>query len=157
MKNLFTLTALITLFAFTSCCKDDNKATTDEKDPTDERFTKAMYSAENHETIIDNETSLEWVNDTRGCFAGIVTPGTQCDDTNFADMTDWRTPTPDEMAVLITEISERDMQLSYINTSCVIMSTNMNVWVFTENSTTPGVKSTNKPGNAGLRCVRTFK
>ncbi|MCK5906078.1 MAG: hypothetical protein KAG37_00725 [Flavobacteriales bacterium] len=151
MKKLLTLTALIAVFSFTSCNKDD------EKETTDERFTKAMYTAENYETIKDNDTGLEWVNDKRGCFGGIVTPGTQCDDTEFADLSDWRTPTPDELAMLMKEISSRDMKLNYIVSTCVLMSTSEEVWVFTENSDSPGERTTNKPGNAGLRCVRSFK
>lgn len=151
MKKLLMLSVLLTVFSFSSCSKDD------EKESTDDRFTKAMYTSENYETIKDNETGLEWVNDTRGCFAGIVTPGTQCDDTDFGDFTDWRTPTADEMSVLMTEVASRGMQLNYINTSCVIMSTSEYIWVFTENSNSPGEKTNQKPGNAGLRCVRSFK
>ena len=151
MKKLFTLTVLITVFTFASCDKDEKE------EIESERFTKEMYTADNFETIKDNETKLEWVNDTRGCFAGIVTPNMQCADTDFADFSDWRTPTADEMSTLIKEIASKNMKLNYINTSCAIMSTSEEVWVFTENSSTPGQKTTQKPGNAGLRCVREFK
>ena len=149
------LTALIAIFSFTACNKDDGKV--EDKDPTDERFTKAMYTSDDYETLKDNETGLEWVNDTRGCFGGIVTPNTQCDETSFADLSDWRTPTPDEVATLMIEISSREMKLNYIISTCVLMSTSEDVWVFTENTATPGQKTTQKPGNAGLRCVRKFK
>ena len=46
-----------------------------------------------------------------------------------------------------------EMNLNYINTSCALMSSSDTEWVFTENSSSPGMTTTNEPGNAGLRCV----
>jgi len=150
MKNYFKVFALILLISLTSC-KDDEV----EETPTpDTRFEKVLVGNDNMELLKDNVANLEWVNDNRGCFAAIVTPGTQCEDSMFAGKSDWRTPTPDEMSVLIKEIDKRNMSLNYINASCAVMSTSMATWVFTENSSTPGVTTTMMPGNAGLRCVR---
>ena len=107
------------------------------------------------EILIDTKTNLTWVNDIRGCRTGVVVPINQSNDLVFAGKDDWRVPTSAEQVELIKAINEREMKLNYINTSCALMSSSDGVWVFTENSSSPGMTTMTKPGNAGLRSVRT--
>ena len=147
--NILLIFTLFLCVTFMISCKDEDQ------DATVDRFESELIGTMDMEVLIDNETNLVWVNDVRGCFAGIVTPTNQCEDLTFAGSSDWRTPTPDEMVELLSEISDRGMSLNYINSACALMSTSdSTVWVFTENSSSPGLTTTNKPGNAGLRCVR---
>lgn len=144
-KIYFTMLAALLTFG---ACEDETK---DEEQIS--RFQSEKVGADEMEIITDTQTGLIWVNDVRGCFAGIVNPGTQCDEMVFANRDDWRTPTPEELSVLLTAVDAEGIQLNYINTSCVLMSSSERVWVFTENSTSPGTTTTMEPGNAGLRCV----
>ncbi|MEL7304884.1 MAG: hypothetical protein AAFZ38_00325 [Myxococcota bacterium] len=116
------------------------------------RFSSELVGPMDMELLNDEETGLTWVNDVRGCFAGITTPGTQCDDLTFAGRTDWRMPNTEELSELLSEIAARDMTLNYINAACAVMTAS-DGWVFTENSSMPGGVSQNQPGNAGIRCV----
>ncbi len=148
MKKLqFSAILLFAVLAiFVSCNNDDE---------TDERFQSELVGTMDMEILTDTETGLTWVNDIRGCFAGVVIATTECEDLTFAGQSDWRLPSPDEMVELITEISERDMRLNYINLDCAFMSTSdTTVWVFTENSTMPGGMTSNRPAISGVRCVR---
>ncbi|MEM6274888.1 MAG: hypothetical protein AAF735_06575 [Myxococcota bacterium] len=124
----------------------------DAMDSNAPRFSAELVGPMDMELLHDEETGLTWVNDVRGCFAGITTPGTQCDDLTFAGRTDWRMPNTGELSELLTEIAERDMNLNYINAACAVMTAS-DGWVFTENSSMPGGISQNQPGNAGVRCV----
>jgi hypothetical protein len=148
MKKLlqFTLIALGGLSIV--ACGEDEAAPA-----ADMRFEQELVGTDEMEILIDTETNLVWVNDIRGCFAGVVTPMTQCEMLDFAGRTDWRTPTVAEMSELLTEIAAREMNLNYINATCGLMSTNEMTWVFTENTDMPGETTTATPGNAGLRCV----
>jgi hypothetical protein len=143
---LFALIALGGLSI--SACDDSNDAA-----PEEMRFEQEFVGTDEMEILIDTKTNLVWVNDIRGCFAGIVTPMTQCEMLSFAGRMDWRTPTVAEMSELLKEIAAREMNLNYINTSCGLMSTNEMTWVFTENTDKAGATTTATPGNAGLRCV----
>lgn len=144
----FLLLLAVGFTAFVSSCKKE------ETTPADTRFESVKTGSDNMETIIDTETNLEWVNDNRGCFGGIIEPSNECMESTFAGHEDWRTPTAAELSTLIKAINERDMKLNYINSSCALMSTSAATWVFTENAAEPGNMTTMKPGNAGLRCVR---
>jgi hypothetical protein len=147
MKASLKVLAVLLMIVLTSCSSDD-----DEK--VDNRFESKNKGNIDMETLLDKETNLEWVNGVGGCFGGIVNPGTQCDESTFANHDDWRVPTPEEMSTLIKEIDKRDMNLNYINPSCGFMSTSMPKWVLTENSNNPGEMTEMEPANAGLRCVR---
>lgn len=137
------------MLSFTACNSEDDTTPTE-----NERFESEFVGTDKMEIIKDTKTNLTWVNDNRGCFAAIIIPENQCADLEFAGKDDWRTPTSMELVELLTAIAERDLKLNYINSSCAVMSSNESIWVFTENSSTPGVTTTNQPGNAGLRCVR---
>lgn len=123
-------------------------------DPVDggSRFISEKVGPMDMEVLHDEITDLTWVNDARGCFAAITTPGTQCDELTFAGRDDWRIPTAAELSELHSEIATRSMNLNYINASCGIMTAS-DGWVFTENSSMPGGISSAEPGNAGIRCV----
>jgi len=151
MKKLL-LMALIGVITITSCSKQEEEEIKDPETPA-VRFESELVGDDDMEILKDTETELVWVNDVRGCFAGVVIPETQCDDLTFAGRDDWRNPTSNEMSNLILGVVENDIELNYINTSCALMSTSEEVWVFTENSTSPGQTTTAMPGNAGLRCV----
>lgn len=153
MKNNKKINLLaIAIFSITIIsCSDDNDTT---EVMTEARFQAEFVGDMDQEILIDNETDLVWINDVRGCFAAIVNPTTECAELTFAGQSDWRVPTADEMAELLTEIAEREMNLNYINVNCPLMSTSDTIWVFTENTDTPGLMTMNQPGNAGLRCVR---
>jgi hypothetical protein len=148
MQKLF-LIALIALGGLSIvACNDE-----DETPAADTRFEQEFVGADEMEILIDTKTNLVWVNDIRGCFAGVVTPMTQCEMLTFAGRSDWRTPTVAEMSELLKEIAAREMNLNYINAACGLMSTSEMTWVFTENTDMPGETTTATPGNAGLRCV----
>jgi len=149
MKKIVSLLTLSIILTFTACNSDDDTTPTE-----DNRFKSELIGDDKMEILIDTKTGLTWVNDTRGCFAGIVVPENQSADLVFAGKDDWRTPTSAEQVELIKAIAERKMKLNYINKSCALMSSSDAVWVFTENSNEPGQTTTNKPGNAGLRSVR---
>ncbi len=150
MKTSLKVFTLIFVLILSTSCKNDD----DDEQPQDTRFEKVNEGNVDMETLKDKVTNLEWINGTGGCFAGIVTPASQCDDSTFGGYSDWRTPTPNELSNLIVEINNRGMSLNYINSGCALMSTSMATWVFTENSNNPGQTTTSEPGNAGLRCVR---
>ena len=124
----------------------------DEEDAVIDRFRSELVGAMDMELLIDESTGLTWVNDARGCFAAITTPGDQCETLVFAGRDDWRIPTSAELSELLTEIAARGMNLNYINAACAIMTAS-DGWVFTENSNMPGGISMAMPGNAGIRCV----
>jgi len=149
MKKIqfFAVLLLSMLSVLIMSCKDDDANT--------ERFQSELVGSMDMEILTDTETGLVWVNDARGCFAAIIIATTECDDLTFAGQSDWRTPSQDELVELLTEIDARDMNLNYINPDCGLMSTaDTTVWVFTENTTMAGSVTMNKPGNAGIRCVR---
>ena len=151
MKKLL-LMALIGVITITSCSKQEEEEIENPETPA-ARFETELVGDDDLEILKDTETELVWVNDIRGCFAGIITPEAQCQNLTFAGRDDWRTPTADEMSNLILGVVDNEIELNYINTSCALMSTSEEVWVFTENSTMPGETTTAMPGNAGLRCV----
>lgn len=139
---------VVFVVSFYGCGSDDEPA-----EMMDSRFESELVGSENMEILMDNETGLVWVNDIRGCFAGIINPEMECGMLVFAGRDDWRTPTSSEMSTLLSAIAERNMNLNYINTACSLMSTSDGVWVFTENTDMPGGTTMAMPGNAGLRCV----
>jgi len=148
LTNFSILMMVMTVLAFsTTSCKKDEVV-----EPSS-RFESQKKGSDEMEILIDTETNLVWVNDARGCFAAIISPGNECAELVFAGISDWRTPSPDELSALITEIAAQEMKLNYINASCALMSSNEATWVFTENSNNPGGKTVMMPGNAGLRCV----
>ncbi len=149
MKKIVTLFTLSIILSLTACSSDD-----DAQKPEEARFKKELVGDEKMEILIDTKTGLTWVNDTRGCIAGVVVPEGQSEELVFAGKDDWRTPTSAEQVELIKAIVEHKIKLNYINTSCVLMSSSDAVWVFTENSDDPGQTTTTQPGNAGLRSVR---
>jgi len=151
MKKIVSLLTLTIILSFTACSSDDDATQTPEEDT---RFKKELVGEDKMEILIDTKTGLTWVNDIRACFAGVVVPENQSEDLVFAGKDDWRTPTSAEQVELIKAIAERNMKLNYINSNCAVMSSSDEVWVFTENSDSPGQTTTNKPGNAGLRSVR---
>jgi len=121
---------------------------------TQARYSQMIMEMSNDETLIDNTNSTEWINDARGCFAGVVDQDTdKCDTLEFAGHSDWRYPTTEEMVELILSALDEGVQLNYINPFCAVMTTS-DGYVMTENSNRPGTTFTNKPGNAGLRCIR---
>jgi hypothetical protein len=148
MKKILVI-GLVGMFIFTGCGDDD----TTEDMMIDTRFESELVGMDDMEILIDTETNLVWVNDIRGCFAGIINPEMECGMLVFAGRDDWRTPTSAEMSALISAIAEREMELNYINSACSLMSTSDGVWVFTENTDMPGGTTMMMPGNAGLRCV----
>lgn len=159
MNNFVRTFSLISLLLLAiSCGNDDNDNSEGieqdmDMEMTSSRFEAQFTTAMEMETLLDNETNLVWINDVTGCFAGIVNPTTQCDELTFGGRSDWRIPTAQEMSELITAVDGAGMMLNYINSSCALMSTSDAVWVFTENSNSPGTMTMMEPGNAGLRCV----
>jgi len=150
MKKIVSLLTLSIILSVTACSSDDDATKTE-----DTRFKSEHVGGEEMEILIDTKTGLTWVNDISGCFAGVVESENQSEGLVFAGKDDWRVPTSAEQVELIKAIAERNMKLNYINSNCTVMSSSDAVWVFTENSNSPGETTTNKPGNAGLRSVRT--
>ena len=144
--RVLSITGMFLLAGVVSGCSSD---------PEDggERFRATLVGPMSMEILSDEVTGLTWVNDARGCFAAITTPGDQCDNLVFAGRDDWRMPTSMELSELLSEISARGLNLNYINASCSVMTAS-DGWVFTENSNMPGGVTNNMPGNAGIRCVR---
>jgi len=154
MKKCIKILGVAMLLFVGVSCSDDDESNSVDMVPVPVRFEAQLNGDMDMETLLDTETNLIWVNDVRGCFAGIVNPTTQCEDLVFGGSSDWRLPSPEELATLIKAIDERGMSLNYINSSCALMSTNDAVWVFTENSDAPGEMTMMEPGNAGVRCVK---
>jgi len=152
MKTCIKILGVTMLLFMGVSCDGDDESNNEDMVPV--RFEAQLNGDMDMETLLDTETNLIWVNDIRGCFAGIVNPTTQCEDLVFAGSSDWRLPSAEEMAALIKAIDERGMKLNYINSSCALMSTNDAVWVFTENSDAPGEMTMMEPGNSGVRCVK---
>jgi len=121
------------------------------------RLSSSISELDGTETILDIETGLIWVNDIRFCMAGVTRPeAATCGilaDMAVASFTDWRLPNTEEMSELTLAVdADEDVTLNYINASCAVMTAS-DGWVFTENSSAPGVISMLEPGNAGVRCV----
>jgi len=124
---------------------------------TANRLISNISELDGTETLLDTETGLLWINDIRFCMAGVTRPeNSTCDvlgDMALSGATDWRLPTADEMSELTLAVdADESVTLNYINASCAVMTAS-DGWVFTENSTAPGVISQLEPGNAGVRCV----
>jgi len=121
------------------------------------RLASRISELDGSETLLDTETGLVWVNDVRFCMAGITrAEDATCNvlsDMAVSGKTDWRVPNSMEMSELILAVvDDPTITLNYINPSCAVM-TATDGWVFTENSSSPGVLSPIQPGNAGVRCV----
>lgn len=138
--------ALLASMPVIAGCGDDDQTS----EPA--RFETQLVGMMNMELLNDRTTALTWVNDARGCFAGVTAPGPQCDDLVFAGRDDWRLPTTAELSALLSAIAERGMNLNYINANCAVMTAS-DGYVLTENSSMPGSVTTAVPGNAGVRCV----
>jgi len=121
------------------------------------RLISSISELDGSETLLDTKSGLVWVNDVRFCMAGVTRPEdatcTILSDMAVSGKTDWRVPTSMEMSDLtLAVVADPSITLNYINRSCAVM-TATDGWVFTENSTSPGVMSPIEPGNAGVRCV----
>jgi len=121
------------------------------------RLVSNVSNLDGTETLLDTETGLLWINDIRFCMAGVTTPEqSTCDILGgmaLSGATDWRLPTSEEMSELTLAVdADESVTLNYINASCAVMTAS-DGWVFTENSSSPGVISQLEPGNAGVRCV----
>lgn len=149
MKKIVSLLTLSIILSLTACSSDDEATKTE-----DTRFKSELVGDDKMEILIDTKTGLTWVNDIKGCIPGVVIPDGQSEALEFAGKDDWRTPTSAEQVELMKAIVERKMKLKYINANCAIMSSSDGVWVFTENSNSPGETTTTEPGNAGIRSVR---
>jgi len=105
------------------------------------------------EILKDNTQKIIWVNGVSGCFVGeTATDSTKCDTLNYADRTDWRYPTTKELSNMIVDAQKSGTKLNYINPNCIIM-VGSDGYVYNENHSNTGEIFTQRPYNAGLRCV----
>jgi len=159
-STLIISTVFLCLCALSACGSSGSESTepnTDDPMAPLGRLVSSTSDLDGAETLLDTETGLVWVNDIRFCMAGVTkAEDATCNvlsDMAVSGQTDWRIPTSAEMSELILAVdADKTVTLNYINTECAVMTAS-DGWVFTENSTSPGVLSPIEPGNAGVRCV----
>ena len=150
---------------------------------TSRRFeSRDLDASPGGETLVDNTTKLEWVNDTArdsngdGCvnpaISGTTEPtaaNARCVSQNYADHNDWRAPTAAELTTLTRAAISEGQPLKYLNPLCPALVGSDGI-VRTENANANAAAAfpTAQPGDvlgttlsvlpagvsAGVRCVR---
>lgn len=111
------------------------------------------------EVLIDNFSTLTWVNGSHACkinadaeHTATTDAVTHCNSLDFAGYQDWRAPTSAEMSEMIIHTNRLDVKLNYRNPNCQFMATS-DGFVKTENTREPG-EIVESAVNSGTRCVR---
>lgn len=121
------------------------------------RFSSEMIGMD--EVLTDHIAKRSWVNGSHGCHINANAAATAtgdiveyCATLEFAEHTDWRAPTSQEMSEMIIHADQMGVQLNYVNPACQFMATS-DGFVKTENTDEPG-KIVESAVNSGSRCVR---
>lgn len=157
MKTSIKLTTLVLATALLTACgssSSNSDSLGDEKSIATSKY-QTVQNEDGNNILLDNNSSLMWINNVGDCFEGVIEPDTDnCTNLVSGEYSDWRYPTKAELSKLIKEThADNTVSLEYANSICVV-GTASDGWVKTHNSNDVGAILDIKPGNAGLRCVR---